>query len=87
MEEGGGVAEGCRKGRQGGGNVPESKAKWLEGAGNGGRVAGGCRKAKLGVCRTQALNYLPLRPQHLQQSPPRHHALTLLLSFPSKAKI
>ena len=46
---------GWRKGRQSGRRVPEREAEWQEGAGNGGRVAEGCRKERLGVCRTPAL--------------------------------
>ena len=35
--------------------MPEREAEWREGAGNGGRVAGGCRKERLGMCRTPVL--------------------------------
>ena len=56
---GGTVMGGCRKWRHGGGGMPESEAWYVP------DTAGGCRKARLGGCRTQALNFLPLRPQHL----------------------
>ena len=44
---GGTVMGGCRKWRHGGGGMPESEAWYVP------DTAGGCRKARLGVCRTQ----------------------------------